>query len=124
MKKKLCSKRQEGNFNMTLREKRCLFTRLICEHVLWLIAMGYEVAFDEVTEHITKKDPTSDHMKNSLHHIGLAGDLNLYKDGVYLDKTEDHEVSGKVWEQRHPLCRWGGRFGDGNHYSIEHQGRK
>ena len=24
----------------------------------------------------------------------------------------------------YPLCRWGGRFGDGNHYSLEHEGRK
>lgn len=109
---------------MTLREKRCLFTRLISEHVLWLISLGYEVAYDEVTERITKKDPTSDHMKNSLHHIGLAADLNLYYGGVWLDKTENHFQSGEMWETRHELCRWGGRFGDGCHYSLEHLGRK
>jgi hypothetical protein len=26
---------------------------------------------------------------------------------------------GEFWEGLHPLCRWGGRFNDGNHYSIE-----
>ena len=109
---------------MTLGEKRRLFTKLLSEHIVWLISMGYEVAYDEVMERITEKDPTSDHMKNSLHYIGLAGDLLLFKNSVYLTKTEDHAMSGLVWEARHELCRWGGRFGDGNHYSIEHEGIK
>lgn len=109
---------------MSLREKRVLFTRLLVEHIGWLFARGYEVALDEVTERITEKDKTSDHRAGSLHHIGLAADLNLYLNGKWLDKTEQHEKSGKVWESRHELCRWGGRFNDGNHYSLEHEGRK
>ena len=51
-------------------------------------------------------------------------DLNLFKDGVYLTSDKDHEPFGIYWESLHPLCRWGGRFKDGNHYSIEHQGVK
>ena len=118
---------------MTLGDKRRLFTKLICKHVLWVIAQGVEVALDEGTERITAKDPTSDHMKNSLHHLGLAMDLLFYKDDVYLKDTASHKFSGVVWEQRHPLCRWGGRFResspgagdgyDGNHYSFSHEGR-
>ena len=62
----------------------------------------------------------------------LAIDLDLFKDGegfemgckVYLTKTEDHRKLGEFWESLHPLCRWGGRFGDGNHYSLEHGGVK
>lgn len=27
-------------------------------------------------------------------------------------------------EMQHELCRWGGRFKDGNHYSLEHNGVK
>ena len=100
---------------MTLREKRCLFTHLLCQHILWLCEQGYEVAFDEVTERLTPRDKTSDHMAGSLHHVGLAADLNLYRDGKWLDKTEDHRASGERWEQRHTQCRWGGRFKDGNH---------
>ncbi len=109
---------------MTLRQHRVLFTRLISEHVLWLFEQGLEVAYDEVTERITEKDPTSDHMKNSVHHLGLAADLNLYRNGVYLKQTSDHAASGAVWKTRHSLCRWGGEFSDGNHYSLEYQGRK
>jgi hypothetical protein len=60
----------------------------------------------------------------SNHRIGLAEDYNLFKDGVYLTKTEDWTEIGEWWEKLHPLCRWGGRFSDGNHFSLEHEGRK
>jgi hypothetical protein len=86
------------------------------------------VALDEATERLTAKDPTSDHMPNSLHHIGLAADLNLYWEGKYLSRSVDHRELGEWWEKLGdtlglPLC-WGGRFNDGNHYSLEWQGRK
>lgn len=113
---------------MTLREARCAFTQCLAELVLLAKTLGYEVAFDEVTERITEKDPTSDHMKNSLHHIGLAGDLLIYKDGKYLTSTEEYTLLGTEWEQmgvRKDLpLRWGGRFKDGNHFSLEWGGRK
>ena len=60
----------------------------------------------------------------TLHELLLAQDLNLFKNGIYLDKSEDHKVLGEYWKSLHPLCRWGGDWGDGNHYSIEHDGRK
>jgi hypothetical protein len=66
------------------------------------------------------------HMKNSLHYEGLAIDIDLFKDGKYLTQTEDHRVFGEFWEGLHQDCRWGGRFKgcpDGNHYSINYQGR-
>ena len=115
---------------MTLREARINFSLCLAKLILHADTLGYEVALDEVTERITEKDPTSDHMKNSLHHLGLAGDLNLYKDGQYLSKTEDHQILGEYWEQMGkdlglPLC-WGGRFAkpDGNHYALEWLGRR
>lgn len=58
----------------------------------------------------------------SAHKLKLALDINLFKDDVYLDKTEDHAIFGEWWEKRHPLARWGGRFNDGNHYSFEYNG--
>jgi len=117
---------------MTLREQRCLFTQLISQQVLDMIAAGYEVAYDEVTERLTEKDQSSDHMRNSLHHVGLAADLLLYKNGSYLTLSEYHKESGDMWKARHPLCRWGGDFKnkngqpqpDGNHYSLEYQNRE
>lgn len=110
---------------MTLGDMRRLFTKLICEHVLWIIENSpYEVAFDEGRDAITKKDPTSDHMKGSCHEVGLAQDLLFYLNKEYITTTETHLFSGIKWKTRHPLCRWGGDWGDGNHYSFEYQGRK
>ena len=104
---------------MTLGDKRRLFSRLFAELILWAVEQGYEIAIDDVKAH-------DGHMRHSLHYVGLAGDLNLYREGVWLSKTEDHTPLGIKWQSMHPLCRWGGDFGnisDGGHYSITHQGR-
>lgn len=61
---------------------------------------------------------------NSVHQLSLAIDINLFKDGKYLDKSEDHKRFGEWWEKQHELARWGGRWGDGNHYSFEFNGVK
>ncbi len=58
----------------------------------------------------------------SAHKNKLAMDILLFKDGVYLTETEDYRLIGEFWESLHELCEWGGRFGDGNHFSIEHNG--
>lgn len=59
----------------------------------------------------------------SAHKQKLAVDLNLFKvDGTFLSATEAHRVIGEWWESQGGT--WGGRFEDGNHYSLEHQGIK
>jgi len=62
-------------------------------------------------------------IKRSLHCDRLAIDLLLFKDGIYLTGTDDYKTLGEWWEKQNPLCRWGGRFEDGNHFSITHEGR-
>ena len=62
------------------------------------------------------------HRMHSNHYVRLAVDLNLFKDGEYLTETEDHKELGEFWESIGGS--WGGRFQDGNHYSIEYKGRK
>ena len=101
---------------MRLGEKQELFADLITEHIQWLIGRGYRVRLGDFFAH-------DGHKENSNHYIKLAADLNLFKDGEYLTETEDHRESGEKWESRHDLCRWGGRFNDGNHYSLIHYGR-
>lgn len=59
---------------------------------------------------------------NSLHKKKLAIDLNLFLDGEWLDKTEDHRLLGEWWESIGGT--WGGRFNDGNHYSLSYGGMK
>jgi len=62
----------------------------------------------------------------SLHRIRLAGDYGLFNAaGEYLTQTPQYQGLGEYWESlRPPLTCWGGRFSDGNHLSIRHQGRK
>ena len=113
---------------MTLREARCAFTLALADLIRWATDQGYEVALDEATERITDKDPTSDHRPGSLHHLGLAADLNLYFDGRYLSETANHLPLGEYWErlgrERNLPLAWGGRFNDGNHYSFSWGGKK
>lgn len=58
----------------------------------------------------------------SAHKNKLAIDLNLFKHGKYLTKTSDHRELGEYWESVGGT--WGGRWSDGNHYSLEHNGVK
>jgi len=55
-------------------------------------------------------------IKDSLHCKRLAIDLNLFIDGVYATDGEAHKPFGDWWESLSPFNRWGGRWGDGNHY--------
>jgi hypothetical protein len=113
---------------VTLREQRCLFTRLICEFGLWAFQQGYELAFGEVVRTKAQAQQNAGSgtgISNSLHLDGLAVDFNLYINGVYQESSEAHAPLGAQWKSMHSLCRWGGDFRkpDGNHYSLEHNGR-
>ena len=61
---------------------------------------------------------------NSLHCDRLAIDLILDRDGVWQKNTETYLPLGEFWEKLHPLARWGGRFRDGNHFSLAHGGAR
>lgn len=111
---------------MTLREKQSLFVLLVAELIFKAQDLGYEVTFGEAyrsPEEAERLAKLGKGIKNSLHTQRLAIDLNLFKDGQYLSSTEAHRVLGEWWEDQHELCRWGGRFKDGNHYSLAHGGR-
>lgn len=97
-----------------LGDKRKLFTQLVVMLLSKMINDGYAPMLG--------KDGLP-HMKGSLHYSGLAVDIDLTRDGQYLTLTEDHKVFGEYWESLHKDCRWGGRFKDGNHYSMTMGGR-
>lgn len=112
---------------MTLRQKQSLFVQLVARLIVQAHLKGYELTFGETyrsPEEAARLAKAGKGIKASLHTQRLAIDLNLFKDGVYLSSSDSHRPLGEWWEQQHPLCRWGGRFGDGNHYSLEHGGRK
>ena len=98
---------------MTLREKQSKFVKMVALLILYAYEMGYELTFGDAWS----KPEYMAHCKNSNHYIRLAIDLNLFKDGKYLEDTEDHRFLGEFWESLGGT--WGGRFRnrDGNHYS-------
>lgn len=120
---------------MKLGEKQELFMRLLPNLIEQAHALGYQVRGGELerSKEVAKIYAAQGiGISNSLHFKKLAIDLHLFKDGVYLTKSEDHAILGQFWKSLHPLCRWGGDFKDkdgkpkpdGNHYSIEHEGVK
>jgi hypothetical protein len=61
---------------------------------------------------------------DSLHCDGLAIDIILTNAGKPLWATRRYRALGLYWEGLDPLCAWGGRFGDGGHFSIRHRGKR
>jgi len=113
---------------MTLGQKQRQFARLVARLIDKAYELGFEVslgdAFRDPRVHGVMGVRKSYSHPNSAHKLRLAIDLNLFKDGEFLEQSEDHRPLGEWWEQQHPLARWGGRFNDGNHYSFEHNGVK
>lgn len=111
---------------MTLGQKQRKFPQMVANLINFIYLQGYEVTFGDafrdprVFGHVGVKEGYG--RKFSNHKIKLAIDLNLFKDGVYLTKTSDHEFAGLFWEEMGG--EWGGRFEDGNHYSLEHNGSR
>ena len=105
---------------MTILEKQWKFVQMISLLILYAYQKGYTMSFGDAFRY--EDCPYGN--PESLHKIRLAVDLNLFKDGVYLTSTEDHLFLGEFWESLDPECAWGGRWGDGNHYSYKHEGKK
>jgi len=100
---------------MTLREKQSKFVKMVALLIFYAYEMGYEITFGDAWALVG-------HKKDSNHGIRLAIDLNLFRDGKYLSSTKSHRPLGEFWESIGGA--WGGRFNDGNHYSLEHNGRR
>lgn len=112
----------------TLREKQSEFAAFAARLILQASAMGFEVtlgdAFRDPRLHGAPGETRGYGAARSCHKLRLAIDLNLFKDGKFLEGSESHRPLGEWWEAQHPHARWGGRFNDGNHYSFEHEGMK
>jgi hypothetical protein len=106
---------------MTLGEQQRAFALALAELIVWLYRQGYEVSFGDAYRdprlHGEFGKKVAYGNAKSFHKKRLAVDLNLFRDGKYLAKTEDHRVIGEKWEKMGGT--WGGRFAkkDGNHYS-------
>ena len=111
---------------MSLGSKQRQFTLMVAELIQWAYSEGYEITFGDAYRdprlHGEIGEKKGYGRSKSNHKQRLAIDLNLFKDGKYLTTTEDHQPLGEKWEAMGGA--WGGRFDDGNHYSLEHHGRR
>jgi len=114
---------------MTLSENQQEFALDIAYLVMHINAAGYACTYGDAYRSprafggMGEKGPYG--RNKSAHKQRLAVDLNLFKDGVYLEDTADHRPFGEYWKALRPINRWGGDFldsrgrptKDGNHYS-------
>ena len=113
---------------MSLRKKQSRFARLVPRLIDKAFELGYEATLGDAYRDPRVHGPVGvkegyGHPRSG-HKLRLALDLLLFRNGVYLTSTADHRDLAEWWERQDPDCRWGGRFGDGNHYSMEHDGVK
>ncbi len=95
-----------------LARQRCAFSKEVSILLLEMNERGYQAAYNDIMR--DKRCPYGS--RSSRHHMGLAADILLYKDGYYLEDTEDHAEFGERWEKINGI--WGGRWQDGNHYEF------
>lgn len=110
---------------VTLSQKQRDFPLMVAALVTWAYEQGFEITFGEAyrtPEQAALNAKAGKGIAGSLHTMRLAIDLNLFIEGVYQTTTEAHRPLGEKWESMGGS--WGGRFGDGNHYSLAHGGLK
>jgi len=114
---------------VTLAAKQRLFSRLLPRLLDKIHGAGFECALAEGYVGLSVgPEETSPHLRSGGHFKKIAQDLDLFRFNMetlafdYVTDTETHRPFGEFWESLHELCRWGGRFNDGNHYSIEDGG--
>lgn len=114
---------------MKLSQKRRFFTHKLAQLILRINERpSYSAQLLEVYRPLAQAMAYADEgigIKNSLHCVGLAADIALFKEDIYLTDSSDYEWVGEIWEMMSDdrvTCCWGGRFKkpDGNHFSVEH----
>ncbi len=94
---------------MGLNKQQFQFSYMVGQLIIFAYHNGYTIQLGHA------KAETG-HVIGSFHGKSLAIDINLFKDGVYLKETSDHRLLGMFWESIGGT--WGGRWDDGNHYSL------
>jgi hypothetical protein len=98
-----------------LRDKQIKFVYMMGELIMYARSQGIEFTLGD-------SYAKTGHRPKSLHYSRLAQDINLIVGDKYMPDTDDYAVLGRYWESIGGS--WGGRFKDGSHFSLEHEGRK
>ena len=122
----------ETRGEVTLAQKQQAFTLLVARLVIEATSRGLALTFGEAyrsPEEAARLAKAGLGITQSLHTQRLAVDLNLFVDGVYQTESDAYAPLGEWWEGLSTSdlrCAWGGRFSspDGNHFSVEHGGRR
>lgn len=110
----------------TLREKQSYFVKCLCLLFQFVTLRGWELTLAEgyIGDSIDKPSEDTPHMRHGTHFNRLGIDVNLFVEGKWISEMSDQwKELGEFWVQLDPeLCRWGGHWGDPNHFSITHRG--
>lgn len=111
---------------MTLGQKQRKFTSMIAQLIQYADSIGYGLTFGDAYRdprlHGDFGTKRAYGEAFSCHKVRLAVDFNLFIDEIYQTTTEAYTPLGEYWESIGGS--WGGRFNDGNHFSLEYQGKK
>jgi len=117
---------------LTLLQKQQAFAKTLSRFLNDLFLRGYDVTMGECYRPPEMAEIYASQgrgVKNSVHCIKLAVDLNIFYQGKFLTTKEDLEIPGKLWKAYTTdiikTC-WGGDFEntDANHFSFLHNGVK
>ena len=111
---------------LSLGDTQRVFTLMVSDLIRYAYKKGYELTFGDayrdprVFGRVGVRKKGAYGRVRSTHKRRLAVDFNLFKNGKYLKLTEDYTELGEYWESLGGS--WGGRFNDGNHFSIKYKG--
>jgi hypothetical protein len=102
-----------------MRNKQSIFLKNFAKLILWAFDNGFEVTAGELhrtdEQHALNVAKGISKAKRSKHQDRLAGDLNLFINGIYKTDQPSYKPLGEYWVSLHPQNRWGGDFNkDGN----------
>jgi hypothetical protein len=100
---------------VALQGELAVMTALLILHAR---ALGYVLTYGDAYR---PPEATWGH-PDSLHKMRLAVDFNLFIDGKYQTDSLAYLPLGVYWESIGGT--WGGRFEDGNHFSLAYGGMK
>ena len=96
--------------SMSLRRQQSKFAKALGSLLCYAYLSGYEITLGDTYPGKFK------HRLNGAHPKGLAIDINLFINDIYMEDTLSHTLLGKYWKTLGGI--WGGDFKkpDGNHY--------
>lgn len=110
----------------TLLQKQKRFAKMLPRLIDKAHELGFEITIGDAFRDPRVHGPVGVKLgygsSMSVHKLKLAVDINLFRDRHFISDTEGHRKLGEWWESQGGS--WGGRFNDGNHYSLEHEGCK